>query len=366
MKIGIDASRCRPDGATGVEWYSWHIISSIKKILEKENKHKLILYSKDPLKIDGNFENRILHAKRFWTLFALSKEIKKNPPDVLFVPSHTLPLALPRYSVITIHDVAFRHLRKPYSFFQYHHLNLTTKHAVKYADKIIVPSQTTKTDLIKFFGCPKDKIVCVSHGFTPPPPTNDNIFEESEILRYFDIKPSLPYILFVGRLESKKNITRVVHAFSIFHKKHPKYKLILAGKRGLGFQEILKTVTELKLRNDVLMPGYITEEEKSYLYKHCSFFAFCSLYEGFGLPILEAFHYGKPVLTSNLSSMTEVGGDAVLYTDPYDIKEIANGLETLATNTHRRENLVKAGHQRLKDFSWDKAGKETLKVLYGQ
>lgn len=366
MKIAIDASRYKSGQATGVEWYSWHIINGLKKEIEAGGKDDLILYSREALDMKGDFENRVVKAKRLWTLWGLSREIAKRPPDVLFVPSHTLPLKLPKRSVITIHDVAFRYLRYSYSFFQYHYLNWSTKYAVKHADKIIVPSKATADDLISFFSCPKGKIVHIDHGFEAPKSVSDDIFKESEIFKYFGIGPGLQYILFVGRLESKKNLSRLVEAFAIFSKKHPKYRLILAGKRGVGFNEILKTVNRLEMIHKVIMPGYISEEEKAALYKHCNLLAFCSLYEGFGFPILEAFHYEKPVLASNVSAMSEVGGKAVLYVDPYDVADIAKGLETLAKNDEYVNGLVKKGRERLKDFSWPKAAKKTLNVLHGQ
>lgn len=365
MEIAIDASRYKADGATGVEWYSWHIINALRKEFDEKSEDRLVLYSREVLSLE-DAENRVLPARRFWTLKALSREIKKNPPDVLFVPSHTLPLNLPKRSVITIHDVAFRYLKSSYSFFQYQHLDRSTRRAVRRADKIIVPSAATAEDLAVFYNCPPEKIVHIDHGFSPPSSVDDDIFNKSEVFKYFDINPSTPYILFVGRLESKKNLERLVRAFSIFQKRHPDYKLVLAGKRGVGFSGILRTVRELNMGHSVIMPGYITEEEKHALYKYCKVFAFCSLYEGFGLPILEAFYHGKPVLTSNLSSMPEVGKDAVLYVDPHDAACIAEKIEILAQEDEYVKSLVEEGYARLKDFSWSKAAKETLKVLYGQ
>lgn len=367
MKIGIDASRYAYDQSTGVEWYSWHIINAmieqIRLSQRSSAKNKeIILYSRNFL--DLKF-NKVIHSKRFWTLFGLSKEIKKNPPDVLFVPSHTLPFCLPKRSVITIHDVAFKYLRKSYSFFQYHYLNWSTKRATKKATKIIVPSQATANDLINFYDCPKNKIVIISHGFMPPSPVHDNVFKNSLIFKYFGITKTVPYILFVGRLESKKNLSRLVEAFAEFSKKYPKYKLILAGKRGIGFNKILKTVGGLNLMHKVIMPGYVTEHEKAALYKYCKFFAFPSLYEGFGLPILEAFYYKKPVLCSNVSCLPEVGGSAVKYVDPCDTESIAAGLTNLAESGPDIYELIKKGSERLKKFSWEAAAKKTLKVLYG-
>ena len=171
MKIGIDASRYKHKEATGVEWYSRHIINGLlKEISASGSEDEVILYSREKLDLSGN---KVLSGQRFWTLGSLSKEMSKNPPDVLFVPSHVLPLNLPKRSVITIHDVAFKHLKNSYSFSQYHYLNWSTKFAVKKATKIIVPSEATKEDLIKFFQCPVEKIVVIPHGFEAPAEVDD-------------------------------------------------------------------------------------------------------------------------------------------------------------------------------------------------
>jgi len=362
MKIGIDASRYKHAEATGVEWYSWHIINGLMDEIANSKNDELILYSRGPLKIaKKNVTNKVLPAKRFWTLRSLSKEMWKNPPDVLFVPSHTLPLNLPKKSVVTIHDVAFRYLKNVYSFSEYHHLNWSTKMAVKNGTKIIVPSEATKNDLIKFFACKPGKIVVIPHGFDEPKEVDDEkIMAESEIFKYFEISKNTKYALFVGRLENKKNLIRLVEAFAKFSENNPDYQLILAGKRGLGFEKIVKSVNKLKLAHKVIMPGYITEEEKAVLYKNCQFFVFPSLHEGFGLPLLEAFYYGKAVLCSKNSSLPEVGGDAACYIEPERVESIADGLEKLAKDGEYVKNLVKNGYERLKLFSWKEAVKKTL------
>lgn len=286
--------------------------------------------------------------------------MKKNAPDVLFVPSHTLPLTLPTRSVITIHDVAFKRIRSAYSFAQYHYLNWSTKFAVKKATHIIVPSEATANDLIKFFKCDKEKITVIPHGFTPPENYDEKIFQDSPVLSYFGIGPKMKYLLFVGRLESKKNLARLVEAFAKFHSTHPDYKLVLAGKRGHGFKAIWGKVKALNLVEQVIMPGYITEEEKSALYAHCQAFVFPSLYEGFGLPILEAFYYSKPVLVSDNSSLPEVAGDAGVYVDAYNVDNIADGLKEVIKLDGEK------GKKLLANFTWDKAAKKTFKVIYGQ
>lgn len=363
MKIGIDASRYSHPEATGVEWYSWHIINGLVEVVPKDD--EIILYSKYPLKVNGA-KTKMLFGKRLWTLRVLSKEMRKNPPDVLFVPSHVLPLFLPKRSVITIHDVAFRYLRKSYSIVQYNYLNWSTKFAVKRATKIIVPSAATKNDLISQFGCAEEKIEVIHHGFIPPKVTQkeiDAVFEKSEVFRYFEISKDLSYILFVGRLEKKKNLIRLVEAFAKISKKHGTFKLVLAGKRGVGFDDLIKTITRLGILEKIIIPGYVNEDEKAALYNYCDIFAFPSLYEGFGLPILEAFHYEKPVLTSHVSCLPEIAGDAACYVDPYDSELIAMGLEKLITDKKYAKNLIDLGRERVKLFDWEDAAKKTMNVL---
>ncbi len=368
MKIGIDASRYGHETATGVEWYSYHIINGILKEALKQEDAEVVLYSRNGVDIPKELEHprkvrqKILPARRLWTLRKLSYEMKKNPPDVLFVPSHTLPLRRPRYSVITIHDTAFKYLRKSYSRFAYWHLNWSTKYAVKHASRIIVPSEATKQDLVQFFKCPVHKIVVVPHGYKKPRKIDTK--DVSENLKNFGFGIGAnDYVFFIGRLESKKNLTRLVEAFKDFSDSRPEWRLVLAGKRGLGFEEILSKIRTLGIESRVIMPGYVDENEKAYLYQNCKIFAFPSLYEGFGLPVLEAFAYKKPVLTSHVSCLPEVAGDAAMYCDPFDSGDIARCLERLANDKEFADNLAQKGHDRLDHFSWEKSVKKTYDVL---
>lgn len=371
MKIGIDASRYSTETATGVEWYSYHIINGLVSESLKHEETEVLLYSPRDINIPKEFEHpkrvtkRILPFKRFWTLIKLSLEMRKNPPDVLFVPSHVLPLLRPDYSVITIHDTAFKYLKKSYSLHQYLYLNWSTKYAVKHAGKIIVPSEATKGDLVKLYNCPPDKIEVIYHGYKVPKKVD--VKEVPENLKLFGFgENKSPYVFFVGRLESKKNLSNLIEAFKIFSENKPNFKLVLAGKRGVGFDEIFKTVKKSGLAEKIIMPGYIEEIEKAYLYENCALFAFPSLYEGFGLPLLEAFSYGKPVLTSHVSCLPEIAKEAACYVDPFDPQDIARGLEKIIDDESYAKKLAEAGKERLKHFSWDDSVKKTFKVLYGQ
>ncbi|MBU1992652.1 MAG: glycosyltransferase family 1 protein [Patescibacteria group bacterium] len=368
MLIGIDASRYGHETATGVERYSFYIINGLLKKVSEQHKHKLLLYSRGTLKLPKdvptvNTEFKEIKRKKFWTQIGLSKEMKKSPPDRLFVPSHTLPRTFPKESIITIHDVAFKHLKKSYSFTQYLLLDQSTKQACRKAWKIIVPSICTKQDLIHFYKCPEEKIVVIPHGYEPLRDLYMNEQQENEVLEQFHLKPDDKYIFFVGRLETKKNIENLLKAFAGFVTNHPEWKLVLCGKRGIGFKNIFKIAGKLEIWENVLMPGYITDAEKCVLFKHCQFFAFPSLYEGFGFPILEAFSHGKAVLTSRVSSIPEVAGEAVYYTNPDDIQIMTHDIERLANDTDLRKTLEHKASEQLEKFNWDDTIEKTWKIL---
>ncbi|HBB02610.1 TPA: hypothetical protein DCZ16_02355 [Candidatus Peregrinibacteria bacterium] len=372
MILGIDASRMSFEASTGVEFYSKHIIAAILKILKDENDDEksgsveVVLYS--PKKLDIIFpenefykhEERVIPCPRLWTQARLGYEMFVNPPDVLFVPSHVIPIFHPKKTVTMIHDVAFKYTKKAYSFASYHYLNFGAMFACKFAYKIFTPTEAVKQDLIKFYNCNPKKIVVVHHGFeTPDVPKNVMIADEKKILAQFGIGKDQKYIFFVGRLEEKKNLVRLINAFAEFSKKNKDYKLLLCGKRGLKFKKIWRAVEKNNLWSKVLMPGYITEEEKNILMKNCDSVAFPSLQEGFGFPVLEAFYYKKPIVVSDIPALREIAEDAVVFVDPYNEKNIADGLKKIKNC----EELIKKGTERLKKFTWKKAAEKTLKVL---
>lgn len=374
MRIAIDASKYADKQATGVELYCTQIIDVILEeaaaTLAKND--SVELFCRRRLQFDGGvlaavrrlgkrLKQKVIRRRRLWTLIGLSRGMKKSRPDVLFVPGHVLPFFCPKHTVTTIHDVAFRRMSEVYTWSQYFYLNWSTKRAVRKASCIVVPSQATRKDLIEIFRCDPEKIRVIAHGFSKRAFLADKVNKKLPYLA-----DGRPFLLFIGRLESKKNLERLVAAFAEFAQSHPEYKLILAGQRGVGFKQVWKLVQSLRLEQDVIMPGYVTEDEKATLLKKARAFCFPSLYEGFGFPILEAFACDLPVMTAKFSSMPEVGGEAVAYCDPFDYHDMAMTMEQLACNESYRQDLIKAGRERLGKFSWKKAGKASFKVLYEQ
>lgn len=373
MLLGIDASRCIATNGTGVEAYSLGIIRSLLRFIH-ESPHcifdRVHLYTPRTIPesiLGGRYpfvEQRVLTLPRLWTQVRLSAEMLQEPPDVLFVPSHVLPLAHPHRSVVTIHDVAFMSFPEAYSLPKRIYLKFSTWLAVHEASNIIVPSQVVADDLMTFFKCPKEKIKVVHHGFSMPEirDLKEHSHASSEhILESFGLTQKTPYVLYIGRLEEKKNIARLIEAFLQFHESHPQWKLILAGNRGVGFKHILEVVDRQDGWNNVIMPGYVTEEERDVLYRNCRFTAFVSLAEGFGFPLLESMAYEKDVLMSDLPIMHEIAKQGT-FVDPFDVDAIVAGLSALAHQPARAEH--RALLQSIPaTYTWEKAGAETLRIL---
>lgn len=370
MIIGIDASRYGHPESTGVEWYSYNLLNEMMPLLGREHNTEFRLYSQEDLEYKAdlpfNVKKRVIRIPRFWTLIRLSWEMIRHPIDMLFVPSHNLPIICPKKTVITIHDIAFKYFREAYSLKHFLILEWATRKAVKKAWRIIVPSEATKNDLIKFYKCKPEKIFVIYHGAPEISPfLSFSDEEKKEMEKALHLEKARLIVLFIGRLEFKKNLSRLVEAFGRFLKEFPGWKLVMAGKQGVGFEKIRKTIEELGMQDDVILPGYITEKEKLYLYDKCRIFAFPSLYEGFGLPLLEAFAMRRPVLTSKCSSLPEVAGDAALLVNPEKFEEISVGLKRLASDGILVSKLIGKGEERLKKFSWEKAAKQTFDVLCG-
>lgn len=355
MIIGVDASRYGMKQKTGVERYSDHIIDELRIRVAKQKRFQLVFYCREgntPPPESKNCLNIFIKGRRLWTQYHLSRHLRRNKPDLLFVPSHVLPLRLGKKNVTTIQDVAFMNFPEAYSGWQRFYLRQTTKRACAQADLLLVPSQNTKNELIKHFACPSNKIKVIHHGFT----SENNTYIPDDAARK-------PLIIYIGRVETKKNLIRLIKAFAHFKKKQPDWKLTLAGAFGEGHEKILGTIKELGLENDVSTPEYVSEEQKRELLQTASIFAFVSLAEGFGFPILEAFNFRLPVLTSGGTATEETGGKAAHYINPQDTSAIQEGLEKLACNQTFRAELIHNMAKQLRKFSWEKAGDKTWNLL---
>jgi len=245
--IGIDASRANKIKKTGTEWYSYHLIQELKKIAPQYRDAGFILYSAEPLRGDlgilpRNWESRVLawSPKRFWTQIRLSWEMWRRPPDILFIPAHTIPIIHPKKVVTTVHDLGFINFPKAYGWLEKIYHKFALNFAVKNATKIITVSEFTKNELIKYTKIIPEKVAVVynSHDSERYKIISDKSAVEKVLEKY---KINSPYLLYIGRLEGKKNTPGLVQAFSILKNKHESLrdlKLVLVGSRGFGYEKV--------------------------------------------------------------------------------------------------------------------------------
>jgi glycosyltransferase involved in cell wall biosynthesis len=423
MLIGIDASRANRDHKSGTEWYSYYLIRWLAKL---DSKNQYILYSDKPLQgglvdlmteqyfsergcekkeygKDGfqiikspfnNFQGKILDWPFgfFWTLGRLSLEMIFKRPDVLFVPAHSLPLFFPKKTINTIHDVAFEKnsflyqidnigpektiLRNIFSFFikiftrgkyganSIDYLRWSTKFSLKNAKKIITVSNFSREEILKMQITDGEKVKVIYNGYNKFLYRKINDEERiNEILDKYGIER--PFILYVGRLEKKKNTPALIEAFCLMRENNRdiKHKLVLIGDASFGYDEVKYVIREFDLETEIIMPGWAEEDDLPYIYNAASIFVFPSKYEGFGIPLLQAMSCEVPIASSSIPVLREVAGEAASFFDPGDINSIEDSLVNLAKDSKLREELIKRGIERVKNFSWEKCAKETLREI---
>ena len=352
--IYIDASRYSlTEQKTGVENYSVHLINELIRLAPNE----ITLIA--PTKIDLPVPQITIPFPRLWTQVRLSFEIWKNKKiDNLFVPSHVMPWISPKNTVTTIHDVAFRRLPSSYSLASRLYLDWGAKYAVKHARHIIVPSEATKKDLIDFYKADPQKITVIPLGFEP---INLQIqADESErILGRYALRPT-NYFLFVGRIESKKNIQTLIDAYNLLSSKSINAQLVLAGKPGVGSDEIFS-----KLGNpNIVVTGYVDDKTKQALMQNALAFVYPSLFEGFGIPLLEAMAANLPIIASKIPSSWELAKDNALFFDPQNAEELAGLMEKVAKEEDFRRLMTQNHTKTLEQYSWKRCAEETLNLLH--
>ncbi|MFA6897746.1 MAG: glycosyltransferase family 1 protein [Patescibacteria group bacterium] len=365
MKIAVYANEVVRQGESGVKTYSLEII---KHLLQIDSKNEYTLYCrKDISKKLAPQKAKIIVAgskKRFWAFSVFAPRVKADRPDVIFVPLQTFPfLILPKDKpkiVITVHDVAFLYFPEHFTFVRRQILKMHTKRAVKFADMIIVPSEATKTDIIRFYGIREDKIKVIYHG------SSLKLLESGKKNdpRVAGLSGMRPYILFVGTVQPRKNIARLVQAFNML-KSTGKYshKLIICGGKGWLYHKIFAEIGRSAFREDIVVVGAVGNDLLASLYVDAALFVMPSLYEGFGLPILEAMSFGVPVVCADNSSLSEIADGAAVLADGYNVEDICRKMEMVLDNKDLQEELSQKGIARVKDFSWNKAAAETLKTL---
>ena len=364
MLIGLDASRAAIDRRTGTEAYAKFLIQALVDPALQSG-HRLRLYFNNPPS-QGLFPQRpgleevVIPFPRFWTHWRLARELAKRPPDIFFTPAHVIPYTYRGISVATVHDLGYLHFPQTHPRRQLAYLRWSTKHNARRSRLIIADSLATKQDLERFYQQPAGKIEVAYPGIDPAlnPVTDPAIL--ANVCRKYSITP--PYLLFIGTLQPRKNVGRLIEAFK--DSAVPE-KLVLAGGKGWLADPILDQVKSLEasVRDRIRLVGYIDEADKAALISGSSALLYPSLYEGFGFPVLEGQACGTPVLASNTSSLPEIAGPGALFIDPLDTKSLAKAIKQLVSDMALRESLIQAGHRNVARFTWQSTAKRVLFVL---
>ncbi len=303
-----------------------------------------------------------------WRLSALLAHFARLSQDRLFpgvdifhATDHLLPRFFRIKSVFTLHDLIFLFHPETHKPLNRWFLALMMPRFLRAADAIIAVSECTKRDAVRHYGIPEEKITVIYEGVSPRFRPAD-----PETVRAVRAKYGLPerFILYVGTIEPRKNLTALLEAYAALLSRNTRYaaRLVIVGKKGWLYEGFFRRLRELGLEERVHFTGYVPDEDLPALYSAATLFVFPSLYEGFGLPVLEAMACGTPVVCSGTSSLPEVAGDAALLVDPTDIPALAAAMERALTDEALRASLRARGLERARRFTWEEAARQTITI----
>jgi len=361
MRIGFDA---RMIDWTGVGTYSYNLVKSLIEI-DKENEYILFCDKRSISQVPSadNFSKRIISESVFSPSHQLffSITLRKQELDIFHSPHFISPLFLSCPSVITINDLIPLMFppSMPSKIGQIYYRRTNNK-AIRKAGKVITVSESTRRDIIENFNISEKKVQIIYDG----------VGEEFDIIKNKNLinrakernKISSPYLLNVGNPKPHKNWIRLIKAFASLGSIVKDHQLVLVGSPDPRYPEITRAIKQLRLEDKVIITGFVKENDMALLYNAADALIFPSLYEGFGLPVLEAMACGTPVVCSNTSSLPEVAGDAALMVDPADKESIAEGIKRILSDKKLRQSLSEKGLKRKGLFSWTKTAQQTLDV----
>lgn len=351
MKIGIDV-QSTVGKMTGLGHYVTDLMSEFKKYSDIEFEHY-----KYPEGIDLNVPQRM-----FWENILLPKQINKSTPDLLHVPGFAGPMFKgTTKTVTTVHDLIGKIYPQNLNFASRFYWQKWLPMCVKNSDMIIVISENTKKDVMRFLGVPEEKIKVTLLA------TSKHFIKIKDEKQFSEVrnKYNLPkqFMLNVGTIEPRKNICGLLRAFAMYlQKDNVDLSLVLVGKKDWGYKQVKDEIEKLGISSKVHFCDYVEDKDLPYIYNLSKFFVFPSFYEGFGLPVLEALSCGCPVISSNVSSLPEITSDAAVLINPNNVEELYKAIEEVDKNDSLREELASKALMQAKNFSWKKTAAKTLEV----
>ena len=366
MHIAIDAHSVGT-GLAGNETYAANLVEALAEVDQENSYTVYVTKAEAEARFGGRWGNvevrrTLPHTPLVRIPLTLSAELRRRPVDILHV-QYTAPPLAPCPVVTTIHDLSFEHIPETFNLRSRVQLRLTVRATARRAAHVIAPSEYTRRDLVETYGLDEGRVsaipLAVAPGFRPV----EDGAELERVKKRYGI--SGEYVLAVGSIQPRKNLARLVRAYSALRRGRGRSnlpQLVLVGKQAWLYGDTLTAIEEEKLGDSVVLTGYVSEGDLPALYTGALLFAYPSFYEGFGLPPLEAMSCGAPVLTGNLTSLPEVVGDAGLTVDPLDTDALAAGLARLIDDDALRADLRERGLQRARRFDWRETARMTLQV----
>lgn len=366
MKIAIDAHMIGHK-STGNETYMVNLINALGRL--HGNSHQYTVYVDQAEAHNAlhscnghmSFRQLATHSPLIRVLFLLPMEFRRAKADVVHM-QYILSPVLPRCaSVVTIHDISFEHFPGVFKPTELLRDKLLVPFSARRADAVLTVSEFTKADLVKTYGIAPEKIVVavgsVDSGFR----LLEDRAKIDGVCRQYGIDG--PFILYVGNIQPRKNLVRLVQAYAaLVRGESVPHRLVIVGNKAWRHLPVLEAVRAFGLEQRVVFTGYIPEEDVCALYNAADLFVFPSIFEGFGLPIVEAMACGTPVITSNTSSMPEAGGEAAIYVDPFSVPELTLAMRKVLEDADLRARLSASGLARAAQFSWEEAARKAVRA----
>jgi glycosyltransferase involved in cell wall biosynthesis len=363
MRVAIDARKIHD---FGIGTYIRNLLRHLARI-DRENEYVLLCRPADLQSIQQLGEN-FRGVRETSPNYSIREQVHipfvlmRERPDVYHAPHYVLPPAVPCRSVVTIHDTI--HLMFPQYLPNrgaYAYARSLMWAAAKRSDRILTVSESSKRDIIHYFNVDPDKIVVVYNGLDERFSTEPSAEEMARVRVRFQLDHN--FVLYVGNIKPHKNLVRLIEAFDgLRHDGFDELKLLIIGDEISKWPALRRAVHQHKLHKHVRFLGFQSDETLAVLYRLAAVFVFPSLYEGFGLPPLEAMASGTPVVTSNVSSLPEVAGDAAVLVDPYDAIDIKEGIKRVLSDPVLREEMKRKGLQRAREFSWERSAARTREI----
>lgn len=367
MKIAIEAQRIFRKKKHGIEIVALEVIRELQKI---DHENEYIIFARQDedmgcLSETANFRIVPLPAANFawWEQVLLPRAVKKYQPDLLHCTGNTAPVVHHARTLLTIHDIFFTSFSNlkgtPYQALGNLYRKIIFPHLASF-DHLVTVSHTEKENIVKKLGIDPAKIDVIYNGVHP----KFREINDKEALRTMQMKYMLPekFVFFFANTAPKKNTVNVLKAFGELVRKDASYKLLITDSSGYYVRKCLKDLHLEWLENNLVIPGFIANDDLPYIYNLATIYLFPSLEESFGLPIAEAQACGTPVITSNVSAMPEIAGNSAMLTDPFSVNAIADSVNLLWNNEEQRTALSAAGLVNAKRFSWHDTATQLLQL----